>query len=195
MARGGWRYGAGRPGWHVKAEHCLKLDVRDLARRQLLAGSSFTWTWTENETGIVRGNIGITTYGSTARLNYALNGTSMQQSMMIERTGCNYGGVRPWFRCPRCNHRVAVLFFRSGFACRKCNRVAYSSQAEDAMGRSWLRQRKLERRLGEHWARPKGMHQATRARVLDGIFQCEQLRDEALAAYMLRHGFGDGLGW
>jgi len=188
MARGGSRYGAGRPGWHVKAEHCLKLDVRDLARRKLLAGGSFIWSWTKTESGERSGSISIGSFVGSLRLNYTLDGTPMQQTVMLDRTGCNYGGTRPWFRCPRCQQRVGVLFLRSGFLCRHCGRVAYGSQADDAIGRGWRRQSKIERRLGANWARPKGMHHATHERLLDGIFDCEEHRDMALAGYMVQHG-------
>ena len=53
MGNGGWRSGAGSPGWKAKAEQCLPLDVRALYRRnaasELLrpmaraARSKFAW--------------------------------------------------------------------------------------------------------------------------------------------------------
>ena len=189
MARGGYRGGAGRPGWHVKVDNCLKLDVRELARRKLLDGGSFTWHWSETDSGKVVGQIGIITFSGEVRLNFTLNGTPLQQVIRLERTACNYGGTRPWFRCPRCQRRVAVLYLRSGFLCRPCGHIAYGSQSEDALGRTWRRQQKLERLLGRGWARPTRMHLATRARILARIFQCEEQRDEALCAFMSRVGF------
>ncbi len=82
---------------------------------------------------------------------------------------------------------MAVLFLRGGrFSCRKCCGVVYASQAGDVMARAWGRQTKLENRLGEHWARPKGMHHRTHRRILNGIMQYEQIRDDALAAHLLR---------
>ena len=184
MARGGYRGGAGRPGWHVKADNCLKLDVRELARRKLLDGGSFTWHWSETDSGKEVGQIDIITFSGEVRLNFTLNGTPMQQVIRLERTACNYGGTRPWFHCPHCQRRVAVLFLRSGFVCRPCGRIAYGSQSDDALGRTWRRQQKLERRLGGGWGRPKGMHLATRESILEGIFQCEEQREMALLAFM-----------
>ena len=66
------------------------------------------------------------------------------------------------------------------FACRHCQRVAYSSQSEDVLQRTWLKQRKLEARLGEDWQqRPKGMRHATYERLLDRLHDCEVQRDMA----------------
>lgn len=56
------------------------------------------------------------------------------------------------------------------------------------MGRAWIRQRKLERKLDEHWRRPKGMHRATFQRIFGSIMDCEATRDAALFLFMQRHG-------
>lgn len=58
-----------------------------------------------------------------------------------------------------------------------------------AGGRSWLRQQKVEAKLGPNHSRPKGMHRATRERLLEVIWQCEELRDDEIALFMLRKGF------
>ena len=63
-------------------------------------------------------------------------------------------------------------------------RIAYSSQSDDAMGRAWRTQAKIEARLGPNWTRPKGMHQATRERLLSLIWDCEARRDLALARFV-----------
>lgn len=39
-------------------------------------------------------------------------------------------------------------------------------------------------RLGEHWQRPKRMHQTTHSRLLAIIWECEERRDAALAGYL-----------
>ena len=190
MGRGGHRWGAGRPGWHVKAEHCLRLDVRALARRKVLGVGCFDWVWKDGHTGERIGAISIAARPDSLGLSYTVNGDSISDTLRIERTACTLGGTRPWLCCPRCQRRVAVLHLRSGrFVCRACGGVAYASQSEDTMDRLWRRQRKLEARLGEGWQRPKGMHHATRARIYDAIIQCEVWRDHALAAYAERAGF------
>jgi hypothetical protein len=63
------------------------------------------------------------------------------------------------------------------------------------MGRTWRKQRKAEALLCKYWARPKGMHATTRARLMEVIFACEERRDAALAAYVERHLEGIVLPW
>jgi hypothetical protein len=187
MGRGGSRFGAGRPGWHVKAEHCLKLDVRTLARRKLLGGASFSWSWSNTVTGEKLGSIGLTTRPGGALLHFSSGGTPVSQDICIINTPCHFGGLRPWFQCPRCWRRVGVLFLRSSnFMCRHCGRVAYASQSEDDMGRAWIKQHKLERRLDEDWQRPRGMHRATYERIIDKIMSCEEARDAAMCVLLGR---------
>jgi hypothetical protein len=94
---------------------------------------------------------------------------------------CNFGGARPWFQCPRCARQVAQLYMRAGrFACRHCQRVAYSSQAEDVLDRTWRKQQRLEAKLGEYWRRPKGMRLRTYERLIDGVADCDERREAAL---------------
>ncbi|MDT3677874.1 MAG: hypothetical protein ROZ64_03435 [Burkholderiaceae bacterium] len=133
------------------------------------------------------GSIGISAEPDALSLSYTLNGAPVHQRIAIQRTPCNYGGSRPWFACPRCARRVGVLYLRSGFACRRCSRVAYASQSEDALGRIWRKQRRAEARLGERWKRPKGMHETTHQRLMAVILECEQRRDAALYDFALRH--------
>lgn len=85
---------------------------------------------------------------------------------------------------------MGVLYLRggAGFVCRHCGSVAYGSQSDDEMGRAWRKQHKAEQRLGgEGLMRPKGMHQTTRDKPVAIVMECEQRRDDALAAYMSRH--------
>lgn len=192
MGCGGSRYGAGRPGWHVKAEHCLKLDVRRLARHKVLAGGMFSWRWTNSYTGEESGSITIYSRPDGLNLSFSQNGQPCGHEVGIVRTACNYGGTRPWLLCPPCGNRVAVLYLRRGrFICRHCAQVVYASQSEDLIGRAWRRQAKLEARLGENWQRPKGMHQATRQKLVTAILQCEELRDRAICDFARRMGLVD----
>jgi hypothetical protein len=182
------RWGAGRPGWHVKAEHCRRIDVRRWHRDGLLRpGVWSSWVWSDSKTGEQRASIGFSVSEHHVELQYSISDTPQRQLVPLERTPCTFGGARPWFRCPACTRRVAVLFLRSNrFACRHCQRIAYASQSDDACGRAWRRQSKLEARLGDGWVRPKGMHHRTHERLVDGIFECERIREEALIAYAAR---------
>jgi hypothetical protein len=190
MAKGGHRWGAGRPGWHVKVEHCLSLDVRDLARRKMLGVGIWSWRWWDKHSGETMGTIDIVGRPGALALNYTASGTPISEHVTITQTACTLGGSRPWFACPRCGRQAAKLYLRqSRFACRQCHRLVYASQSEDGMDRAWRKQQKLESKLGEGWERPKGMHHKTRDAILAKVWACEEVREDALAAYCERVGF------
>ena len=186
MSRGGSRYGAGRPAMHVKAEHCRRIDVRRWQREGILQdGRAGGWQWTDPDTGKQTAAIGYRANGGSVTLNYSIDGDPRTQVLWLAETACNYGGTRQWFTCPIRGERVAVLFLLAGrFACRHCQRIAYSSQSDDLCARMWRRQQKAEAKLGTNWARPKGMHEATRERLLGIIWDCDERRDVALRGYL-----------
>lgn len=134
------------------------------------------------------GQIGAMSDGTGLLLTYTLDGKSMQQRIKVLNTPCTYGGARPWFACPTCGARVAILYMRLGrFQCRACARVAYRSQSEDECGRSWLRQQKAEAQLRGRWKRPKGMHRATYERLQGVVIAAEMLREDIIDEFMVRH--------
>ena len=189
MGTGGMRYGAGRPGWHGKVEQHRSIDVRRFQREDMLRPGWWSWQWKDAITGEVQSSIGISGGHDTITLQYVIEERSINEPIAITRTACNYGKSRPWFSCPRCTSRVAKLYLRGGrFACRKCQRLVYSSQSEDLMGRAWRLQHRLEDRLGPNWTRLKGMHDSTRAKLLARIWDLEQIRDDALEVFMARMG-------
>jgi len=180
------RFGAGRPALHVKAEHCRRIDVRRWRREGILqAGRAGTWQWTDPETGEQRAAIGYRSIARGVTLDFSIDGKAHAQTVWLTETACNYGGTRQWFTCPIRGERVAVLFLRAGrFACRHCQRIAYGSQSGDVCDRTWRKQAKAEAKLGPNWTRPKGMHHATRERLMSVIWGCEERRDEALSDYL-----------
>jgi hypothetical protein len=190
MGKGGSRYGAGRPGWRLKAEHSLPLDIRTMQRAGgLQDGASGSWRWTNTYTGESAGSISYAVQASGVELRYSVGGDPRRQSIIIERTRCHFGGARPWFICPVRGERVAVLYMRAGrFACRHCQRIAYASQSDDLMSRAWRKQRKIENRLGPDCERPPGMHAATYDRLLSRINDCETVKDYALVLALGRMG-------
>lgn len=195
MAKGGHRWSAGRPAQHIKAEHCRRIEAGRWAKEGLFnPGRSGTWGWWDGESGERTAQIGYRGLGGGVSLHFTVNGHPVTQFITELRTACNYGGTRSWFACPRCQRRVGVLFLRgaAGFICRHCGRVAYGSQSDDDMGRAWRKQHKAEQRLGQCWARPKGMHQTTRDRLVAIIIECQERRDTALAAFVARRFPG---GW
>ncbi len=70
------------------------------------------------------------------------------------------------------------------FACRKCQKVAYSSQSEDPCACTWRAQSKIENRLGEYWKRPKGMRTSTHARLVDPVVFLEEQCDALLSFFV-----------
>ena len=51
--------------------------------------------------------------------------------VMLEKTKCNLGGERFWFKCP-CGKRVSALYLKNKrFACRHCHKLSYSSKNEN----------------------------------------------------------------
>ena len=99
----------------------------------------------------------------------------------LEWTPCHYGGHRPWFLCPCCRRRVAILFGGSIYACRHCHNLAYDSQREMVHTRLQSRAHKLRARLGGDcwWHRPKGMHQRTYKKLLAEYQHYEEAADVA----------------
>ena len=193
MARGGSRAGAGRPGWRLKCEQSLALDIRDLQRRQLLRpGHQFQWTWTTPK-GDLRGSVGITAYDWSLTLSYpwtppGCDPQRIECELRFARTPCNYGGTRPWFICPKCHGRCAVVYFSraSGrYACRKCLKLAHTSESLSALDRLWRKQRKLESRLGPNREKPKGMQWRTLDQIEDQLSAIEFVR---VAMFMRQFG-------
>lgn len=191
MSRGGMRFGAGRPSYKVKAEHLQRVEVGRWHRGGYLrAGQSFTWRWHRDDEPT--GSIGVLVHGADSlALQYMVGSDGERrdgsQTIRLAHTACNYGKSRPWFVCPVCQRRAGVLYMRAGrFACRHCQRVAYSCQSEDVMGRMWRVQQKIETRLGKYWQRPAGMRQRTYRALIHRLSEAEARRDEAFEGIACR---------
>lgn len=200
MGTGGMRCGAGRPGWKRKAEQSMAFDLRQIAKKGLLRPGAFSWHWTSNY-GEKVGSVGVRVASDPERVILTYQWTPynseprhVECSLQIERTPCNYGGVRPWFRCPSCGRRCAVVYYGAPggrYACRRCVRVTYLSQCEDETGRLWRKQRKIDRKLAggagewDGWQKPKGMHQKTFSHQVKKLNQIEGDKDARFAAQIL----------
>ncbi len=201
MSKGGMRFGAGRPGYKVKSEQTQRLTISRWHKEGYLrAGNVFTWAWDVDGKRI--GSIGVQVHHADAlTLQYAI-GTGSERRVSsqwigIAHTSCHFGNSRPWFACPCCTRRAGVLYLRWGrFACRHCQNVAYASQSSDALDRTWIKQHKLEARLGAHLQRPKGMRRHTYDSLLTALEDCEERRERAFCAAAMRlfgHKFENGL--
>lgn len=105
----------------------------------------------------------------------------------ITTTPCHYGGSRPWFGCPNCGGRAAIIYFNPAielFACRKCCALNYSCQQMTTL--DWRLEQshriRAELRAGEHMIarslsaieRPKYMRLATFLKTLMKLHRLEQ---------------------
>ncbi|MEO6927046.1 MAG: hypothetical protein ABI129_10310 [Rhodanobacter sp.] len=166
--------------------------MRDLQRRgMLLAGQSCEWAWSRNGKRTAAVDVTISAGAVTLDYCYGDNGEPTRVVLYLQRTACQYGGSRPWFTCPRCAARVAVVYMARGmWGCRQCLRVRYQSQSDDPIQRTWRRTRKIEARLagGEDrpHGKPAGMRWATFDRLQDKLAAMEEKRNHALCLFVAR---------
>jgi len=157
-------------------EDCLDIDVRYLAREGLLPKSAlktFILTWSHNylETDQVMASV---SHGSIS-LYYQqyLQGENVprQQRIIIDNTPCHYGRQRPWFRCPNCIRRCAIIYLGGqGFHCRKCYQLPYRSQQVCKLDRLIRKRVMLEERL---YDTNKGLHYRTLERLRGQLNEIE----------------------
>lgn len=181
LGSGTWSRGDAKP----RVESCLRLSVSKLYRWGYLAGDSQWFNITWRECGEPIGSIG--GYGSRddVRLVYTTGAASGEPKLwsygiQLEWTPCNYGGCRPWFRCPACGDRVATLFGGKQFRCRKCQGLAYRSQTADYLNQALNKRERLEARFYNHNGmlyRPKGMHWKTFNRINAALDEHEGVVD------------------
>ncbi len=143
----------------------------------------------------------ITTKANNDNLDilFTLKGRQTQQRVHIDWTKCFYGGKRPWFFCPSCNRRVAILYISNRcFACRKCSELTYTSCNETANDRALRKAKKIRKRMGiiqgpiyRILIKPKHIHWTTFYRLRSeahhlediwfesGVNKCKELLDKA----------------
>ena len=185
--KGGYRYGAGRPASRPQTSWASRLDVRRLVLDgSLNAGTTTTWRWSNGLLATLAADTDhlLITY----RFKFAEGEREVQSRIRLTQTPCQFGGARSWFACPRCSRRVAILYLWGYPACRTCCRMGYPSQSEDTMARSWRRTRKIEEKLGGEFpsGKPKWMRHATYERLWDACCREEEIREQALGAFMAR---------
>lgn len=163
--------GSGRRGGRDTTDDYRRLDVRQLHRAGVLVtGWRGGWQW--NRRGAKVADIHIEVHELAMVLRYSATSGGERKdycySIGLVRTGCNYGGDRPWFLCPSCGRRVAILYGGAVFACRHCRGLAYKVQRESEGDRAIRRADAIRDRLGweagilnpDGW-KPKGMHWKT----------------------------------
>ena len=185
--------GSGRWGGHrakPDTDGLLTLDVRWLARQGYLApnaSGAYSVAWSRGDRPA--GDILVRYDGDRpdelvldyrTRRGEGAPWAPVRERVALDRTPCPYGGSRPWFLCPGCLDRRAVLYSVGGrFRCTACHDLAYSSTREGVAERHRRRADELRRRLGGEpgsfsfpW-KPKGMRWATDDRIVAEINERE----------------------
>lgn len=196
-------YGSGKwHRWDTKTgttENSLPLDVRNLARKGFLkAGSVFTQRWIRGMsssaiTGVATGNEVVLLYKQRRGES---EWEQVEQRLSLTWTPCNYGGERPWWSCPKCGKRIAVVYGAGKhFACRHCYQLAYGSSRESHSDRALRKAQNIRQKLGgsaslmeQFPVRPKGMHHDTYWRLATQYREAENMSLAALTARL------DGVG-
>jgi hypothetical protein len=143
------------------------LDIRTLKRQEALeSGLQFEWQWFRRQREIARVHIMVEEENLqvTAELPDA-SVTDAPTLINLEWTPCHLGGERPWFACPECGRRCALLYLNPHLACRACHQLVYACQRETDYARLIRRTNKLRRRLGwepgilnDDGGKPAGLH-------------------------------------
>lgn len=187
---------SGRKEETPKTDGALRLCVNSLRRQgHLTPGHHLvTWRWTSGR----EASIGLEVREDHLVLSFTSQRGAMTQRVELEYTANNYGGCRPWFRCPRCTRRVGVLYLRQGeFTCRPCSGLRYKSKSESPQDRMLRKARKIRDRLGADWSagmivsKPKGMHWSTFFRLEEQLADLESMvlqyeRGETIRYFGLR---------
>ncbi len=188
MPTGTFRALSDRLDSREKCEDHLALDVRQLKAQGRLQPGSFRWEWLRDHEPLA--NVSIIASPHSLALSYSWTPSGAEprkvtQQIALTWTPCHLGGRRTWLLCPHCTRRCAVVYGvhdLGGFACRRCMRLAYESEAEDALGRLSRKLLKLEAGLGEDGGKPKWMRWRTYERLCERIDTVEVARIAALLA-------------
>lgn len=191
---GGFGSGRGPYATTPSVEQCLHLDVNEFTDvvEEETAGRL---TWRDNAHEV---HCQIREYddrgGRELILAYATertdrDGSAVEDdrerhcySITITFTDCNFGGQRPWWRCPHCHDRVGKLYLpptEPRFKCRDCHDLQFRSSRESGIHsrRELRRYQDIQKKLGAEPThpnsmdggrpdRPKGMHQETYEELL-----------------------------
>lgn len=165
----------------VEESKCL--DIRYLKQHGMLQGGNHYMSWDRN--GVPSGSceIQIVTRESMTvvcrwRDSSREDWQRMEKTIILTHTACAFGGSRPWFTCPCCSRRVAVVILGDGFvACRHCLNLTYGSCNEDQIARSWRKRDKYKAKMGGDdkvlYLKPKGMHQRTWQQLRQRYYEAE----------------------
>jgi hypothetical protein len=146
------------------SEGCRSIDIRRIHREgQLHAGNLFVVPW--RRAGEPFGQAYVVV-GDNAIIIVCLEHIPVIQRVAITWSAPHFGGHRPWFECPYCRRRSALIYIGDEeIACRRCFNLAYASQHEPVRQRGLMKAQNIRVMLGGNPSvidrfppRPKGMH-------------------------------------
>ena len=161
------------------------LDIRWL-RKQVKPGVQGVVVWSINghETRTVRFQM----EKDRLTLDYLYNGEPVKEVISFSWTRCNYG-MRPWFVCPECKKRVAILYVGGKyFLCRHCYDLCYPCQQEDYLDRLARKSSKLYALIGDGSTRPKYMRRKRFKRLREESFRLDVIIEEYAMPFLLKGG-------
>lgn len=169
-------YGSGN--WYRQdskstTESQYRIDIRWLKKQGYLRPGNFgflSWSCCNKQIGYI--NYRMEADRMVLNYRYRFYGgewKDVEQTVLFDRTPCNYGGYRTWFLCHRCWKRVAVLYCAGKyFFCRHCYDLTYTSQLESKAERLMRKARKIRESMGGSGDltdsfpdKPKNMHWKT----------------------------------
>jgi hypothetical protein len=182
LGSGSWR----RSDKRSTVEKRRQIDVRRWQKEGLFGATPcyFSWAWYRDGEQIAA--LSARTSHSEVELSYSYwrtgnedNKKSVNYTVPLSWTNCNFGGKRAWFTCPGvvnggvCGRRVAKLYMSGGyFLCRHCHGLSYESRQVGRKYRALHKCQKIRRRLGgtanmmePFPPPPKGMHSKTYIRL------------------------------
>jgi hypothetical protein len=193
MGRGDWsRYGTRRT-----VEQALALDLRKLAREGNLQPGRrlnliWRWDWEPWWAGQSASLLLDELADDRVMISCARDGKPTSEHVEICWTVPNFGGRRPWWRCPDCDRRCAILYSGDDhFTCRTCAGLTYTMSQLSRPSRPVRQSVKARRRLGWEYGQPlpeksPGMHWATWERLLDDYGVTAKAAQEAFAPVLAR---------
>jgi hypothetical protein len=191
--------GSGRIGGKTLTSQMMQLDVRILHRHGVISKAALSPINLQHKGRNEYESIHIYVNARQLTINYFYKGYSgechpVNIIINFDWTSCHYGGYRPWFLCPKCGKRVAILYGGKHFHCRFCRNLAYPSENESPANRMLQKANKIKRRLNcepgvqnRIMFKPKGMHQKTFDRLLRQVHMLENIAVKQLYQNLTRN--------